>query len=38
MMGVKGGLVEGGGRGEHGGVQGGERDRPAEDGCGRLAA
>lgn len=37
MMGVKGCLMEGGGRGEHGVVQGGEGDWPGEDGCGRLA-
>lgn len=37
MMGVKGRLMERGRGGEHGGVQRGEGDWPAEDGCGRLA-
>lgn len=37
MMGMKGCLMERGSGREHGGVQGGERDRSSEDGCGRLA-
>lgn len=38
VVGVKGCLMEGGRRGEHGGVQGGEGDWPSEDRCGWLAA
>lgn len=37
MMGVKGCLMKGGWGGEHGGVQGCERDWPGKDGRGRVA-